>query len=101
MTPATRKRVLIATLVAGCICILGFETWRIWKVLSGPPQVEEYVRHLDFQLLASAFVAVTTWLPLLGALLLLEIAAFSLLAAVRRTRSSTKEPREGEGAANR
>jgi hypothetical protein len=59
MTVTTRKRVLISTVIVWCVGAVAFETIRIWTVLSGPPDLEEYVNHLDFQLLASAFLVVT------------------------------------------
>jgi len=83
MTFRNKKRVLVTTALVCGVGILAFKTFRIWTVLSGPPDVEEYVNHLDFQLLASAFLVVTRWLPLLGGLLLLELGVLSLLAAVR------------------
>jgi hypothetical protein len=92
MTPTTRKRVLAATAGVWCLGVLAFETWRVWTVLSGPPQVEEYVNHLDFQLFASAFLIVTRWLPLLGGLLVLELAILSLWAMARSRRPSAKAP---------
>jgi len=83
MPPKTRNRILIATGIVWCLSVLALETFRIWKVLSGPPQLEEYVNHLDFQLLASAFLVVTRWLPLLGGLLLIEFVGFYLFGVAR------------------
>ena len=74
MTSRNRNRVLLATGVVWCLSVLAFETFRVWKVLSSPPQLEEYVNHLDFQLFASAFLVITRWLPLLGGLSLLYFA---------------------------
>lgn len=83
MPRKTRNRILVATGALWCLSVLALETFRIWKVLSGPPQSEEYVNHLEFQLFASAFLVVTRWLPLLGGLLLLEFVGFSLLGVGR------------------
>lgn len=73
------KRVVAVTGLVWCLGVLAFATFRVWTVLNGPPDVEEYVNHLDFQLLASAFLVATRWLPLLAILLLLEVGVLSLL----------------------
>jgi len=80
------KRVVVATGLVWCLGVLAFETFRVRTALNGPPDVEEYVRHLDFQLFASAFLVATRWLPLLAVLLLLEVGVFSLLTLRNKNR---------------
>jgi hypothetical protein len=72
------------TAIAWVAIVVMLEWFRIWRVLNGPRDSEEYVYHLDFQLFASAFVLLTRWLPLLAALLAVELGLFHFLSKKQR-----------------
>ena len=86
MSRTLRTRVVALTLGVWCVGVAIFETVRVWTALSGPPDVEEYVNHLDFQLLASGFLVVTRWVPILVSVLIVEMVTFWLVLVVRARR---------------
>ena len=74
LEPPLPARVLIVTTVVWLVSVVIYEVWRIWTVLSGPQtDLEVYVYRLDFQLIASAFLIITRWFPILVGVLILEI----------------------------
>jgi hypothetical protein len=80
----SRRRVMTSTAIAWVAIVVMLESFRIWRVLNGPRDSEEYVYHLDFQLFASAFLVLTRWLPLLAALLAVELGLFYFLSKIQR-----------------
>ena len=84
MAATLRGRVLGVTVATWCFGVAILEARRIWRVLSGPPDLEEYVNRLDFQLIASAFLVITKWLPMLCGVLILEVIILWCVAVARR-----------------
>jgi hypothetical protein len=82
-----RRRVMGITIALWLVVALGSEASRIWISLHSPPSPELYTNHLSFQLFASAFVLVVTWLPLLAGVLLLEAAGFAVSGRIRDAKS--------------
>ena len=71
VTRNPRLRVWLLVVVIG-------EAVRIGVVLNGPPSPDLYANHLNFQLIASAFVILTMWLPILVGVLLFQAAIFQV-----------------------
>ena len=94
MEPPLPARVLVVTTVVWLVSVVIYEVWRIWAVLSGPQtDLEVYVYRLDFQLIASAFLIITRWFPILVGVLILEIIVAWGVAAARQLINWTKRQR--------
>ena len=76
----TRSQMFTRTILVWLLVVVISETARIALVLTGPPDSDLYVNHLDFQLVASAFLIVTRWVPTLFGVLLLEATGFQVRA---------------------
>jgi len=78
-----RWRIIGVTMALWCLGVLLVEGLRIHKVLTGPPDLEEYVNHIGFQLVGSLILVVTKWLPVLCGVLLGEVAILEVAGLVR------------------
>ena len=78
-----RWQVIGVTTALWCLGVVLVEGLRIHKVLTGPPDLEEYVNHIGFQLVGSLFLVVTKWLPVLCGVLLVEVAILGVAGLVR------------------
>ena len=94
MSRRPRSTIMIVTVAVWAIAVFVLEALRVHTVLSAP-QVEEYVTNLEFQLAVSVLTVATWWLPLLGAVLLLELVISWLIAGPRR-RARARRPEESE-----
>ncbi|HKS58335.1 MAG TPA: hypothetical protein VJS12_23765 [Steroidobacteraceae bacterium] len=81
----TTRKIMILTALAGCLVAIVVEAARIHSALTGPRDGDAYAYHLDFQLIASAFLFATQWLPLIALILAVEFAAICVMSAVRRS----------------
>ena len=86
-----RKRIFLGTVYAWIAIRLTYQAFRIWVVLSGPPDPDTYANTLSFQLVASAFLVVVLWFPILAAVLFLELLVFSIGDRLRAVRSGKRD----------
>ena len=84
------KRFVATTVALWGLLVLGFETTRIWSVLSVSPSPEYYTHSLSFQLFGSAFLVATKWLPLLLIVIALELLVLQIVKRFARRRFRAK-----------
>jgi hypothetical protein len=72
-----RSRIVVLTIAAWAAIAFVYEGARIWVVLSGPPVPDLYANSLSFQLLASLYLLVGFWVPVLAGVLLFEMLIFA------------------------
>ena len=65
-----------ATAAAWSVLVFCHAAWRIYSVLSGPPDPDTYANDWQFQVLAFAIVKLPYWLMALIVVLLAEFAIF-------------------------
>ena len=95
MTLGPRSTVLMMTAVVWVIAVFILEAFRIYSVMTGPPPPDAYGSDLEYQLVVSVLMVATRWLPVLGAVLLLELVIFLLVPRSRR-RARSRRSAESE-----
>jgi hypothetical protein len=77
--------------VAWFVVALVAEGHRVWVVLHGPPDGDLYANSLDFQLIASLYLLVVLWVPILVGVLLLQFMGFLVLDWFRFRRENRND----------